>query len=542
MVWNRLFLLLGVFLFVSSASGQVNRYMVFFTDKNNTEYSIDRPEEFLSERAIQRRLRQNIPIIEEDLPVNNSYTDSLESLGITTFFRSRWFNAVLVQTNSSNVGLIRAQGFIEAVEYVAPGAKLASRSADTEEEEERTESFGELSFNKFQNNSLGVPAMHQNGFAGQNMLIGVLDGGFSGTDNIGAFNHLFNEDRIVDEFDFVRNNRTIYEHSSHGTQVLSCMAAIETDVVVGTAPYADYLLYITEDDGPEHRIEEYNWLFAAEKADSMGVDVINTSVGYYDFDDPSMNYTKNQFDGQTTVITRAAQKTAEKGIVVVCSGGNEGNDPWDFLTAPADAKDILAVGAIRSDSTLTSFSSPGPTTDGRIKPDVVALGSSVTVASSAGTSRVSGTSFSAPLVAGLVAGFWQAEPELTAKEVVERIRNSGHRVSLGSVNNNFGYGIPSFTRLTGLTPIDDPLLADVKIYPNPVERGVFYIETGSFFNGNTYQANLYDLGGVLILNRSVLKNPGEGRETFFLDGLAPGNYILKLTDGVKDVTSRIVKR
>jgi serine protease AprX len=264
----------------------------------------------------------------------------------------------------------------------------------------------------------------------------------------------------------VQNTKAIFQYDDHGTQVFSIIAASIPDVFTGGATGANYQLYVTEDVRTEYRIEEYNWLFAAELADSAGVDIISTSLGYYDFDQASMNYTTAQMDGKTTVVTRAAQWAADRGILVVCSGGNEGNIPsWRIITAPADAVDVIAVANVNSQGVASSSSSIGPSSDGRIKPDLAALGTAVRViAPSGAVTTASGTSLSAPLITSLVAGVWQRFPDLTNKQLIEVLKRSASRAN--DPDMQVGYGIPNYKAVVKY--MERSLLDNTfEVFPNP---------------------------------------------------------------------------
>ena len=337
-------LLLICLLIVFTSAWSQDRYMVFFTDKTGSPFSISNPAAFLSQRAIERRQRQGLSITEQDLPVPENYVNTLSGLGATCFYRTKWMNGVLVQMEESLLADIRALDFVREVEYVAPGATLNHQSSGGDALEK---SFGFNAESDFQNQMLGIDLMHADGYRGEGLLIGVFDEGFSRLSDHTAFDHLFADDRILYTFDYTANEENVENTVlTHGTRVLSTLAANEPGQLVGSAPEASYILTITEDAG-EYRVEEYNWLFAVEKADSAGVDIINTSLGYNVFNDASMDYTQADMDGQTTVITRAANMAFDRGILLLTSAGNTGLDlEWNIIRAPADSPNILAVGAV----------------------------------------------------------------------------------------------------------------------------------------------------------------------------------------------------
>jgi hypothetical protein len=288
--------------------------------------------------------------------------------------------------------------------------------------------------------------MHRQGFKGKGMLVAVFDAGFENLPQLDAMRHLFVNGRILDTYNFVEDNGYVYgKGGDHGTKVLSTMAAYDPGKIIGTAPEASYLLYRTEDASSEYRIEEFNWLLAAERADSAGADVINSSLGYNNFDDKSMSYTYEQMDGNTAYVTQAADMAAAVGMLVVTSAGNEGRGKWKYITAPADADSVLTVGAVDSKGSYAEFSSKGNTPDGRTKPDVVAKGAATTVVSPGNRVTVSnGTSFSSPLMAGFATSLWQAYPKLNNMEVIDILRRSGSQAQ--KPDSLLGYGIPDYER------------------------------------------------------------------------------------------------
>lgn len=522
--------------------------MVFFTDKENSIFSIDRPEEFLAERAIERRIKQEIEIKPEDLPVSPAYLDSLKQRDIRYYHQSKWLNGTLIEADSAVVAGLQNASFVDTILYIAPGTKLknpygfkAEISAGANGETESAIK-PQHNINLPQHKMMDVGSMHEQGYLGEGMLVGVFDGGFEKVDEVAGFQHLFDEKKILTAKNFVANNDSVYQYSSHGTHALSCIAGYIPEKYVGTAPNASFILCVTEDVVGEYRIEEYNWLFAAEFADSLGVDVINTSLGYNTFSDASMNYTYEQFDGRTTIITQAAAIAASKGIVLVTSAGNEGNDTWKYISAPADADSMLAVGAVDLHYNRAGFSSLGPTADGRLKPEVAALGLDVVVVTKSGnlgTSR--GTSFAAPLMTGLMTGFWQANPDLSSLEVMNRIKLSGHQAV--SPGNETGFGVPSFTRAMNQEILgsytDDP--QSFILYPNPIINSRLYIQPEERNIAHDMEIFLYNNTGKIIKRKRV---PGGGRipEPYILDfsDVAPGIYIINVVSKTTSEAAKVV--
>ena len=459
-------LLVAVLLFGAvSASGQVNRYMVFFKDKSGTPYSVGQPSQYLSDKAIERRVKQAISITEEDLPVNPAYAQGVSATGAKVFFATRWMNGVLIQCDASLVQSVLSLPFVSSVEFVAPQQRLINGGRKKGLFRRKDDKNGVMTQTQLQ--MLGIPEMHADGFRGEGVTVAFFDGGFIGVNTTAPFQQVFSEGRYDDivSHDFVRNTDNVFQYDDHGTQVFSVIAANVADDFTGGAHKANFQLFVTEDASSEYRIEEYNWLFAAERADSAGVDIISSSLGYYDFDLASMNYNTAQMDGKTAVVTRAAQWAADRGIIVVTSAGNEGNiSSWKIITAPADGVDVVAVANVNSQGNASSSSSRGPSSDGRIKPDLAALGSGVTVIQDNGAiGTASGTSLAAPLITSLIAGVWQKFPELSAREIVAALKKTGSRS--GNPDNIIGYGIPNYTAVSNYLDREGDAVFDV--YPNP---------------------------------------------------------------------------
>jgi subtilisin family serine protease len=375
-------------------------------------------------------------------------------------------NGVLVQCDASLIPSIQSLPYVDHVETVAPNTRLLGSGRKSISLRKKIAKAGSETQTQLQ--MLGMTDMHTDGYIGEGITIAVFDGGFLGVDNVPPFQHIFSEGKYNDgpSHDFVRNTNNVFQYDDHGTEVFSVIAAHIPDSFEGGAYNANFQLYVTEDSGSEFRIEEYNWVFAAERADSAGVDIISSSLGYYDFDDNTMNYTKAQMDGKTAVVTRAAQLASDRGILVVCSAGNEGNIPsWRIIAAPADAVDVLAIGNVNSQGTRSPSSSTGPTADNRTKPDLVALGTGVRVVNFNGTlGFASGTSLSCPLVTSLAAGVWQRFPQLTRQQLMDILKRTASRA--GNPDNEYGYGIPNYTAV--INYIDQTQQTNIfEVFPNP---------------------------------------------------------------------------
>jgi len=519
---------------------QVDRYMVFFTDKNGTPYSIENPETFLSTRAIERRTSQSISVTDQDLPITPGYVQGIRDEGITVLYKTKWLNGVLVECNATGKTILESLPYVSSVELVAPGSR-PSASGRKRSSGKFKVSSSVAAITDEQISMLGMDRMHMEGYHGEGMLVAIMDAGFPGANVTPFFSSVFDEGRFDAQtsYDFVSGGADVFRHSNHGTEVWSTLAGFKENEFSGGAYKASYILFVTEHAPTEYRVEEYNWLFAAERADSAGVDVINTSLGYNTFDDPAMNYTVAQMNGVTAVITRAAEMAASKGIAVVVSAGNEGNVPsWQIITAPADGASVLAVGAVTSSGVKTSTSSIGPSADGRIKPDVAALGSGVAVINSSGNiASSSGTSFAAPLTTSLVIGVWQMLPELTVKQLFDTIRNRSSQFS--TPDFQLGYGIPNF--ISVITGVDPELQGKdfVTIFPNPASHEIF-IEFLNREPGSQVKFSLTDSKGVIdykvpVSQQDLLK--------FSMDISAqqPGLYVLRVQQGKRLSMFKIIK-
>jgi hypothetical protein len=421
------------------------KYLVLLKDKDSSPYSVNSPLFYLSQKAIDRRFKQGITIKTSDLPPNPTYISSIQQTGATVIYKSRWMNAVLVEATETQKNKILALPSVKGIEFNRPLKQVSQTSAKDKFSVENTESlnYGDAAA---QIQLLGADMMHNQGFHGEGMLVALLDDGFLNVNTSACLQHLVQQNKIVKVYDFVDNDNAVYSQGGHGTAVLSTMAGYIDNQMISPAFGASVALFRTEDIFSETPLEEANWLFAAEMADSLGVDIISSSLGYSTFDNSAYNYTPAMMNGKTALSTRAADLASERGIVVVVSAGNSGNDPsWQIITAPSDADSVLAIGAVTRTGNYATFSSRGNSADGRTKPDVVAVGSGTALCNTSGIAvRSDGTSFSAPLVAGLVAGFWQANPHLTAQEVTRCIRKSGHQFASPTIQ--LGYGYANFSR------------------------------------------------------------------------------------------------
>ena len=546
---RRLFVLITLLLIVGVAYSQIapDRYWVQFTDKNNTPYSIDRPEEFLSERSIQRRIKYCVALDEKDIPVNPSYIEAVENAGATILNPSKWLNGVTIETNSESV--------LNAIEKLPFVKKTRALHDEPLKQMIKNESFmyemnaesvvdmdvvrGHYGKAQTQIELLNGIALHDMGYQGEGMWIGLCDSGYEGADVHDIFQNMRDENRLLGTKDFVYKNGIVYSDDHHGTACLGLMAGYMPGTYVGTAPKASYFLCRTENINSENIIEEYNWVSAAEYMDSIGIDMISTSLGYISFDNPEASHAYSDFDGKTCIITIGAEIASSRGILCVAAAGNEGDNDFPYVGGPGDGKNVLTVGGVKADGTRAGFSSIGPTYDGRIKPDVMSFAYAVTVASPGiNFYEGNGTSFAAPSLAGMLACYWQARKDAPEGKIREVIKKSSNNYS--SPNNEYGYGIPDFEKALDMLNLENCDIFDEKplfyVYPNPSNGMVN-------FNLN-YDVNVivqvFDmLGKVIYISDN--HNSDMTELNAFLSNLDEGVYMIKALGDKNIFTTKLVK-
>jgi len=527
--------ILFLFLLIAAFAEAQDRYFVSFKDKANSSFSISNPTAFLSSKSIARRNRLGVAITEEDLPVNATYVIQVKATGAKTFFTSKWWNGVLVQTDAANAATIAALSFVSKVERVANGAKLLNGRKANKTNIENESATSQVT--DIQLAQLGIDQMQADNYLGQNIDIAQFDSGWKGVNLTTPFAHIINSGRIKETKNFVRNTSDVYTDDTHGTSVLSVMAGLVPGSFTGGIYMANFYLYETEDKLEEYRVEEYNWTFAAERADSIGVDVVNSSLGYNQFDDSSMDYTKANLDGKTSVISNAARKLISKGVVVVTSAGNEGSNAWQTIMMPADTDGIIAVGSITSNGSKSSFSSIGPAADGRIKPDVVALGSGTSTINSTGNvSTTNGTSVSSPLITSLVAGLVQAFPNASPQQIYQAIIYSASQYE--NPDNRLGYGVPNYTKAKSFLTYGK-LNKEISIYPNPVKSRLQILLKEP--TGQTITVSLSDYFGRRLINYTGTTDWSANPLEVEVSSLPNGMYILEVTSGGVIEVMKVIK-
>lgn len=448
-----LFFLLTIFLSLPESKAQFSRYIVQLKHKGATTYNLANPIPYLSQRAIERRIRYNISTDSTDLPVPLSFISRIQSIpNVTILNISRWLNAIAVQTTDPNaIVALNALSFVQNTSGIA--AKPANNANKFKEEiiplpnisarprQIKTDYFdyGANSFNEIHLHN--GEFLHNIGLRGQGMQIAMLDGGFFKYTSLKAFDSVNANAQVVSTWDFVAGNASVVEDNAHGMQCFSTIAANIPGQFIGKAPKAGFHLFRTEDVSSEYPIEEFNWACGAERADSAGADIISSSLGYgYDFNDPIPDYPYSNLNGDITMSAKAADLAAKKGLLIFNAAGNSGNDYWRMITTPADGDSVVAVGAVNTSGMIGSFSSYGPSADGRIKPDIASVGVSAMLQTPANTIGASnGTSFACPNMAGLATCLWQGFPEANNMRIVRALKEAGNIYS--SPNDRIGYGI-----------------------------------------------------------------------------------------------------
>lgn len=501
----------------------VNCYRVYLHDKQNSPYSVSQAANFLSQRCLDKRARYDIPVTEEDFPVNPSYLTAIGEVSpqLAVLSTSRWLNTVTVWCpDTARMAAVRALAFVDSVKPVGHFASLEREVPSLplpfleegviqdDDFEGYGSGFAQIALHNGQ-------LLHNEGFRGEGMLIAMLDAGWDAFDESVHFTNLYENGQIWGTYNFVPGMDNAYLGHSHGTSCASIIVSniIGTwDTLVGTAPKANMVFIRTEDPDYEQLIEEDFWVSGAELADSLGADVITSSLGYTQFDDPEFVMDYSTCDGHTSVASLAATKAAHKGMVVCIAAGNEGSNEWHKLSRPCDAEDVLCVGAVDADSVYAPFSSCGPSYDGRVKPDVVSCGWNTHVvnvyahyADSIASDQTlcfigpgSGTSYATPCLAGLATCLWQALPNLTSLEIMQIIREAGHQYN--APDTLMGYGIPNIyqawldhRRPDGIFNYQQPV-SHYSVYPNPCQNQIFIQNP----DANYINICIFDMAGKVV--------------------------------------------
>ena len=508
---------------------------VYFRDKGNPQGY--RAEDLLSERSLQRREKAGLMAPDfRDLPVNPQYINSVKSLGFSLHCVSKWMNTGLFRLPSlPDLGTLTALPFVTGAKIV----KVPVSKGRTRDKLKFDLSPADLASYDRPITMLNGYALHNSGFRGDGVLIAVLDGGFTAADRIESLGSLRGRNGIISTWDYVNQDDFVYSDNTHGTAVMSVLAGDMPGYIAGTAPMADFILLKTEDVDSEFPCEEDFWAAGAEYADSAGADIISSSLGYSVFDDPAMDYKFSDLDGNTAFVTRAADIAASKGILVVNSAGNERDNPWQKIIAPSDGDSVVAVGAVDENKVISTFSSSGPSADGRVKPDISAMGVLVPLQTSAGfVSRASGTSFSCPVISGMSACLLQAVPQATNYEIIRALQEGSDRFT--SPDNLYGYGIPDMGKV--LLKLEDKYIKipenDLEIIPNPT-TGTFYL---NFKNApGDFTCEIFTITGKMIYKSTSLVSSGRIVRIDALQNREQGMYLIRVHSTGSTFTARILK-
>ena len=536
-----------------NAWSQYPKLIIQFTNKSDNTFSTGNASPYLSARALQRRIKQNIPIDSMDLPITLRYIDSVRLAGnVVILSKSKWLNQVLIQsTDAAALSKIQIFPFVKSVRGVAYRSSSTQAPAHEKFNEETLpanaapllaqRTMGDLISYGNSYSQVHIHEgefLHNKGYRGETMQIAVLDGGFRQYKTNTAFDSIRLNNQVMGERDFVAFDNSVNEDDMHGANCLSILSANWPGRMVGTAPHAGYWLLRTENVASEFPVEEHNWVVGAEFADSSGVDMISSSLGYFDFDDPAFNHSYSQFYKNSTMVSLGATTAAKKGMIVMNSAGNEGNTNWKYLGFPADADSVCAVGAVNAAGQIASFSSYGYS--GKIKPNIVSVGSGTVIAGANNQPTTgNGTSFSNPNVAGLIACLWQAFPTFKNMEILDAVYKSSDRYT--APTDRFGYGIPNFKtayrllkkQLNFATFGANWLVAT----PNPFTSTIEATFVGQV-DGNA-KLDLVNAAGQVIFSKSFLTEIEEVYTYNFLnlEPLPAGAYAVKYADSL---TNRIV--
>lgn len=536
-----------------SIFSQQNCYWVKFKDKNNNPFSLDRPQEFLSQLSINRRIQQGIPLDSTDLPLTPSYVDSVSAYSTMLVNRLKWDNLVVVMVDSpANLNIIKSFPFVDSVNAIEFIPSRSVPPADTIEtiypvNQDITYPNPTYGAAYRQIEMMNGDLLHEMGYRGRGIIISMMDNGCIYANTLPAFDSVM--PRVLMTWNFVYNQAYVFNDGGHGTETFGCIAGNLPGRYLGTAPDASFFLYQVQTNTEEWIGEEYSWAEAAEMADSGGSQIFSTSLAYTVFDGDSGNHTYADLNGDKTVITHAGNQAFSKGILVFNAAGNYAttNSPltsWYYIGAPADGDSILAIGAVNPEEVIASFSSRGPNSAGVIKPDLCAVGDTAWVLTIAGGVAYSfGTSFACPVMAGCAACLWQAFPEKTARQIKEAIVASADRYL--NPNNTYGYGIPDFYKayLYLATDYDTSILhvnKDVLVYPNPFTNSL----NVSIYNTSpqTHTVQLFNMLGQEVYTNSFFVRDSTFSITTIqgMGGLASGEYFLRF-DGNRNTVQTILK-
>jgi len=519
---------------------------VYFKDKPDSATYFATPTLMLSQRALDRRTNQGIALDIKDVPIYQPYIDGIiASTGITVKAKSKWMNCLHIRGSQVDINALKLLPSVLRVDFADKALNSTKKIAlkpvsKSENKTMKTMTSFNYGSSANQIQMLNGHLLHQSNYTGSGKIIAVMDGGFPGVDAAQPFQRLRDNNQILGGYDYVNKSTNFYTGISHGTSVLSLMGGFKDNFLVGTAPDAQYYLFITEDGPNENPVEESNWVEAAEEADRLGVDIITTSLGYTTFDNSNYDHTYNDMNGTTTFISKGLDIAFSRGMVCVVAAGNEGNKPWYYISAPADAINSLTIGAVKADETYALFSSQGPTFDGRVKPDVMAQGQNPYVSDASGniSNSGSGTSYACPIIAGMVACLWQAFPTKTSQEIKQMILQSSDNYSEPPVKlrTQYGYGIPDFNlALANGLSVEAFSKNDFVVYPNPTSDSIS-VTLPSGFEAETL--TIFNVLGQKVLEKKIsTQSP-----TISLNSLNSGMYFYNIESNGFSKSGKIIKQ
>lgn len=527
-----------ILLFFVFTHAQTQLVFVFFKDKPNKAAFYANPLTELTQKSLDRRTKYGIALNDQDAPIEPTYIQNIANLGFTVKDYSKWMNGVAVNATAAQIADLQTEPYVLSVEQFIKhpnGGKAEIKKVN--KFDEFNNSLGKTTFNYglglSQINQVNLRPLHIAGFTGTGVTIAVIDTGFPTVNTGSVYARMRDNGQIKGGYNFVNKSSDIYNASlnNHGSYCLGVIAGYVENSFVGTAPDADFYLYATEDANNEIPEEQLYWTEAAEEADRKGVDLITTSLGYYDFDDPRYNLLYSDMNGTTSFIARTAQIATEKGIFVLAAAGNEAQKPWKYIITPADNEKVFTIGAVTSTGGSSSFSSFGPNALGQIKPDASARGTSTYMGYNNSVTTSNGTSFATPLAAGGVACLIEALPNKKVDEISNLLRQNSSLYPGSDAQK--GYGILDFGKTwnnAALAVVENGRKSNLEIYPNPVAKS-FTIKTEE----KIISVELYDTLGRKI---QTLKN----EKTNTVEHLASGVYFLKVQTETNEYIKKIIKK
>jgi serine protease AprX len=537
----RKLLLVLTILSIQQGVAQSQDAWVFFADKENVEVSLADPILIMTQEAIDRKELHGTAIDERDVPVNENYITQIKNAtGITVRSKSKWMNCVYIIGSQPNIEALLDLPFVTNVEYadkslnLFPGAPIENKFSLEEAGQNIIYNYGAAT-NQIE--MLSGDYLHELDYSGEGMIVAVLDAGFPSIDTNPGFQKMRDENRILGTYDFEARTENVDGTSSHGFVTSSDIGGFLQNEFVGTAPQASFYFFVTEYTPSETPVEEAWWVEALERSDSLGVDVVNTSLGYRGYDNPNYNHTYEDLDGQTTFSARGANIAFDKGMILVTSAGNGGNTSFPTVGTPGDSPGTLTVGAVNSNGIYVAFSSIGPTVDGRVKPDVMAQGSNAAVINTGGNIDFSsGTSFSSPIMAGVITCLWQSRPDVPNGHIMQIVRESANLYN--NPTDQMGYGIPNFENaylaLQELGLEDDFLMSNFALYPNPVTSKINISFPEGISNGTF---TIYSILGNKVLSTEISRN----LNSVNMESLNSGMYIASINSNNKQISFKIIK-